>query len=93
MVEYPSQDSLLSLLKKVTEEVVAFDATALAEEAGDPITTNVVILGALTASGMLPFGEETVVNVLRESLRPAYFEMNRRAFELGKEGYVKALGN
>ena len=38
------------------------------------------------------FGEETVVKVLKESLRPTYFEMNRRAFELGKEGYVKALG-
>lgn len=92
MVEYPSQDSLLSLLGKVTGEVVAFDATALAEEAGDPITTNVVMLGALTASGKLPIGEETVVKVLKESLRPTYFEMNRRAFELGKEGYVKSLG-
>jgi len=50
------------------------------------------MLGALTASGELPFGEETVVKVLRESLRPAYFEMNRRAFELGKEGYAKAMG-
>ncbi len=92
MVEYPSQESLLALLGNVTEEVVAFDATALAEEAGDSITTNVVMLGALMASGVLPFGEETVVKVLRESLRPAYFEMNRRAFELGKKGYVKALG-
>jgi indolepyruvate ferredoxin oxidoreductase beta subunit len=91
MVEYPSQESLLTLLGKVTDEVVAFDATALAEEAGDPITTNVVMLGALTASGVLPFGEETVVKVLRESLRPAYFEMNRRALELGKEGYKKSL--
>jgi indolepyruvate ferredoxin oxidoreductase beta subunit len=71
---------------------VAFDATALAEEAGDPITTNVVMLGALTASGVLPFGEETVVKVLRESLRPAYFEMNRKALELGKQGYEKSLG-
>jgi indolepyruvate ferredoxin oxidoreductase beta subunit len=92
MVEYPSRESLLTLLGKVTDKIVAFDATALAEEAGDPITTNVVMLGALTASGVLPFGEETVVKVLRGSLRPAYFEMNRRALELGKEAYEKSKG-
>jgi Pyruvate/2-oxoacid:ferredoxin oxidoreductase gamma subunit len=47
------------------------------------------MIGALCASGKLPFSEETVVKALMESLRPAYFEMNRRAFELGKESYEK----
>ncbi|TRO48430.1 indolepyruvate ferredoxin oxidoreductase subunit beta [Candidatus Bathyarchaeota archaeon] len=92
MVEYPSQSSLLELLGKVTDRIVAFDATSLAEEAGDPITTNVVMLGALTASNVLPFGEEAVVKVLRESLRPAYFDLNRRALELGKDAYKKSKG-
>jgi indolepyruvate ferredoxin oxidoreductase beta subunit len=89
MVDYPSEDSLISLLGKVTDNIVAFDATSLAEKAGDPITTNVVMIGALCASGRLPFSEETVMKVLTENLRPAYFEMNRRALELGKEGYEK----
>ena len=43
------------------------------------------MLCALTASGELPFGEETIVKVLRESRRPACFEMNRRAFKLWKK--------
>jgi len=59
LVPYPGMDELMGLLSKVTDRLVAFDATRLAEEAGDPIATNVVMLGALTESGELPFGEET----------------------------------
>jgi indolepyruvate ferredoxin oxidoreductase beta subunit len=87
MVPYPDIGELVGLLGKVTDRVVAFDATSLAEEAGDPIATNVVMLGALTESGELPFGEETVVSTLRDSLRPRFLELNMRAFDLGRKAY------
>jgi indolepyruvate ferredoxin oxidoreductase beta subunit len=90
MMVYPDLGKLTSLLREVTDRVVSFDATALAEEAGDPIATNVVMIGALVASGELPFDEETVKTVLKESLRPRYYDINVRAFELGKEAYRKA---
>ena len=87
MVPYPGMGELMGLLGKVTDRLVAFDATSLAEEAGDPIATNVVMLGALTESGELPFGEETMLSTLRDSLRPRFLELNMRAFDLGKEAY------
>ena len=87
MVPYPEMGELMGLLGKVTDRLVAFDATSLAEEAGDPIATNVVMLGALTESGELPFGEETMLYTLRDSLRPRFLELNMRAFDLGKEAY------
>jgi len=90
MVPYPDRGELMGLLCKVAGRVVAFDATSLAEEAGDPIATNVVMLGALTESGQLPFGEETVLSTLRDSLRPRFLELNMRAFGLGKEAYREA---
>jgi len=90
MMAYPDLGKLTSLLWEVTDRVVSFDATALAEEAGDPIATNVVMIGALVASGELPFDEETVKTVLKESLRSRYYDINVRAFELGKEAYRKA---
>jgi indolepyruvate ferredoxin oxidoreductase beta subunit len=91
MVEYPGEDELMTLLRGVTEDIVAFDATSIAEEAGDPITTNVVMIGALTASGTLPFSEKTVVKALREMIRPAYLEINIRAFELGKKAFKQKI--
>ncbi len=87
MVPYPEMGELMGLLGKVTDRLVAFDATSLAEEAGDPIATNVVMLGALTESGELPFSEETMLSTLRDSLRPRFLELNMRAFYLGKEAY------
>jgi indolepyruvate ferredoxin oxidoreductase beta subunit len=87
MVEYPSSERLMALLSKVTGSIVSFDATALAEEAGDPITTNIVMIGALCASGLLPFSEKIVVEVMRQTLRPAYYEINLKAFKLGKEAF------
>ena len=86
-VSYPPLDKLLGLLDKVTDDVVAFDATSLAEEAGDPIATNVVMLGALTESGLLPFGKDLVEEVLREALHPRFLDLNLRAFELGKNAF------
>lgn len=90
MVAYPSEESLISLLKEVTDEIVLFDATRLANEAGDPITTNVVMLGALTESGRLPFSEDMIVTAMKSSLRHAYLELNMRAFDLGKKVFKQA---
>lgn len=89
MVPYPSLDKMMDLLKRITDEVVIFDATVLAEEAGDPIATNVVMLGALAESGVLPFPEETITRTLQDSLHPRFLELNMKAYELGREAFKK----
>jgi len=87
MMEYPSEDSLLSLLGEVTSDIVKFDATAIAEEAGDAIATNMVILGAIVESGKLPFDKEVVTATLRRSIRATYLEINLKAFRMGQIAY------
>jgi indolepyruvate ferredoxin oxidoreductase beta subunit len=87
MVPYPEMKDLLSLLGKVTKKVITFDATGLAEEAGDPIATNIVMLGALVESGMLPFSDDLMMNTLKESIRPRFLELNLRAYDLGRKAY------
>jgi indolepyruvate ferredoxin oxidoreductase beta subunit len=89
MMSYPDMDKILRLLKQVTENIHMFDATGLAEEAGDPITTNIVMLGSIVESGLLPYSEDIVIETLKSSLRPHFLEMNMRAFELGKKAYRK----
>ena len=87
LVLYPDKGEMMGLLRRVTGNVKAFDATAVAEEAGDPITTNIVMLGALTASGVLLYGEDVMVETIKAGLRPQFIELNMRAFELGKRAY------
>jgi indolepyruvate ferredoxin oxidoreductase beta subunit len=91
MIPYPDMDKLMELLKQVTGNIHEFDATGIAEKAGDPITTNIVMLGALTESGLLSYSEETVLETLKESLRPQFLELNLRAFELGKKAYQRLV--
>jgi len=91
MMAYPEMEKLMALLREVTERIVSFDATALAEEAGDPIATNMVMIGSLAASGVLPFGEETVLQVMKESLRPRYYDLNLKAFQLGRRAFEAAI--
>ena len=90
MMKYPSEESLLALLGEVTSDIVTFDATALAEEAGDAISTNMVILGAMVESGWLPFSEEVVLDALRSGVRAAFLETNMKAFRLGQEVFRKS---
>jgi indolepyruvate ferredoxin oxidoreductase beta subunit len=87
MREYPDMEKMLGLLRNVTDDIHLFDATGIAEEAGDPITTNIVMLGAITRSGLLPYDEKAVVETLKAGLKPRFLEMNMRAFELGKKAY------
>lgn len=56
-VSYPSKDEVLSkILANVRAEAVhIIDADSLALRAGNPRTVNVVMLGALSATGILPF--------------------------------------
>ena len=91
MIPYPDIGKLIGLLEQVTENIHLFDATGIAEEAGDPITTNIVMLGALVESGMLPYSEETVLQTLRDSLKPHFLEMNMTAFKLGQQNYHKIV--
>jgi indolepyruvate ferredoxin oxidoreductase beta subunit len=88
MVPYPKIGKLIEIMEKVTQNIVSFDATNLAEKAGDPIATNIVMFGALVESKLLPFNEKIAKITLKESLHPRFYELNKRAFELGRKAYI-----
>jgi indolepyruvate ferredoxin oxidoreductase beta subunit len=90
MCRYPSEKDLLGLLRRVSSKVVVFDATGLAEKAGDPIATNIVMLGALAASNVLPFGEKEIKAVMKESIPDRFLDLNTMAFKLGADAFKKA---
>jgi indolepyruvate ferredoxin oxidoreductase beta subunit len=69
--------------------LLAFDATALAREAGSPLAVNMVLLGALAAAGSLPFSPAELTEVIRTKTNPRFLESNLTAFTKGME----AAGN
>ena len=82
-IEYPDLEKIIEKIKDFTEKLIVIDALDLARKAGNSITRNMVMLGALAATGTLPLKTETLKETIRELVRPAYLEMNIKAFELG----------
>jgi len=90
MRKYPEEGELLRLIRKVSGKVVVFDATGLAEKAGDPIATNMVMLGALAAANILPFSEDRITATMKASIPARFLELNTKAFKLGTEAFKKS---
>ena len=82
---YPDVSQLIEALGRLTGNVVSFDATELAVEAGNERTMNVVLLGALAASGRLPFGTEALREAVLSRVPPRTVEVNEAAFNLGHD--------
>jgi indolepyruvate ferredoxin oxidoreductase, beta subunit len=82
-------------LKKVFEEIsknaelYTIDALTLAKDAGATITKTVVMLGALAATGILPFKSDVLLQTILESVPAKYKEINKKAFEGGMKALKK----
>lgn len=79
--EYP--DNVMAVLEEKAGTVKAFDALEIAESCGSVKAVNVVLLGA--ASKDLPFDEDTWIKVIEENVKPKFVELNKKAFELGRQ--------
>ncbi|MDK2915137.1 MAG: indolepyruvate ferredoxin oxidoreductase, beta subunit [Thermococcaceae archaeon] len=93
LATYPSLDEM----KKIVEEdfggkFMAFDSEKLAMEAGNIVTTNVVLIGALSQTPGFPLSEEGIKEVIRISVPPKTIDVNMKAFELGVKAAKEMLG-
>ncbi len=83
--EYPNVKKILEQVRGFTEKIITIDAEALAKKAGTAMAQNIVMTGAVAATGILPVKLETLKVVLRELVPAKYVDTNMRAFELGYE--------
>jgi indolepyruvate ferredoxin oxidoreductase beta subunit len=88
---YPTQEEIINKLKKVTDRIITLDASTLAKEAGSLQATNVVMLGALFGTGLMPVKDETAKEAILGRFKAKVGEMNIKAFDLGYELVKKAL--
>lgn len=80
---YPPLEEIMALIEAKIDTVMAFDGSALAEKAGNPLSLNMVMLGALIGSGTIPIGAEAMKNTISMSTKKAFLEHNLKAFDLG----------
>ncbi|MFO7991648.1 MAG: indolepyruvate ferredoxin oxidoreductase subunit beta [Thermoplasmata archaeon] len=82
---YPSIDELLESLEGMTDKLIKIDAEMLAKEAGAAITQNIVLVGALTATGVLPMSKDEMLEAVIESVPDKFEDINEKAFLKGYE--------
>jgi indolepyruvate ferredoxin oxidoreductase beta subunit len=87
---YPDLKQLQNLIRAKTAKLIAFNAAKLAEEAGNPLAVNMVLLGALIQTGVLPLETEQVKEAMQRKTKPAFLSSNLKAFELGYTAAAKA---
>lgn len=80
---YPPVDKSLEIIRKKAKKVIAIDGIVMANEAGNPLSLNMVMLGALIGSGTIPIGAEDMKKTISASTKKAFLESNLKAFDLG----------
>jgi indolepyruvate ferredoxin oxidoreductase, beta subunit len=88
---YPDDGQLRAAVAQVTDRAAYVDGAAIAETLGNIRAANVVLLGALSALmeqgglGGPALTAETWLGVIEGRVPAKYVELNRRAFQAGRE--------
>jgi indolepyruvate ferredoxin oxidoreductase beta subunit len=90
---YLSADDVRERLLEATDKVFVVDALSIAREAGNPLTENTVMLGALSTVEDFWVPEGALTEAIQESVPSKTLEANLKAFELGRKAAFKGLCN
>ena len=82
---YPPVEESLQFIRERAQRTIELDGNGIAEEVGNPLSLNMVMLGALIGSGTTPVTAEEMKKVLSSSTKKAFLESNLKAFDLGMQ--------
>lgn len=88
LTKYPQIEEILRKIREVSPRMLVLNPYDLAVKAGDAIAANMVMLGSLAGTGILPIKVESLKQAIKERFRGKMVEINLKALELGYN-YVK----
>jgi indolepyruvate ferredoxin oxidoreductase beta subunit len=88
--KYPSVEKLMNDIRTLSAETFIVPATEEAKKMGNPIMANVILVGALVGTGLLPLDRKAMVPVLKERF-PRDLTINMKAFDKGLELVKKQM--
>ena len=80
---YPDLEELKKLIRAKTAKFIAFDGIELAKQAGNVMSLNIVLLGALIQTGVLQLTADSVKKAIETTTKQAFVKTNLKAFDLG----------
>lgn len=87
---YPELQNIQTLIREKTARLIALDASNLAKQAGNIMAVNMVLLGSLIQTSVLPISAENIKKAIRTTTKKAFVDINLKAFDLGFAGAKKA---
>lgn len=89
--EYPDVEEMFADLEDKSDKLLKIDAEKLGKEAGAAITQNIVMIGALTATEVLPVSKEEIIESIERQVPEKFVDINKKAFELGYQEAKKQM--
>ena len=88
---YPDIEAILEKLNDTTKQVITLNATQAASEAGSRLAANIVMLGALFGTGLVPIKQTTLKGEIENRFAAKLAPVNLKAFDIGFQIYQKSL--
>jgi len=82
---YPDRDQLFAKIESLSKKAYFLPATRKALEMGNPILSNIMLIGAVAGAKLLPITEEDLTTAVATYMSPDKVEINRQAFRIGLE--------
>ncbi|MCL1865146.1 MAG: indolepyruvate oxidoreductase subunit beta [Spirochaetes bacterium] len=83
-LKYPTMDELNASLLQLCSKIYFIDATEKAIQLGNPILSNVIMIGAAAGLNVVPMEESDFEKIMSVSLPPEKMKINMEGFKLGK---------
>ena len=90
--KYVKYDEIINAIKKSGANNCEIDALKLAHDAGNPLTENVVMVGALSAFSDFPIKKDIMLEAVKNIVPKKAVEVNIKAFENGFNAFNKING-
>ncbi len=81
--QYPSLDKIKETIRELAQKAWFVDATEIALSLGSPIFTNIIMVGALAGTLLLPLSQKTYEETIKDGFPEAHLEVNLKAFGQG----------
>ncbi len=81
--KYPEIQKALELVGASVRRLITLDGNTLAERAGNPLSLNMVMLGALVGSRIVFLDEKILRDAITGNTKKKFLESNLKAFDLG----------
>lgn len=82
---YPEIETIQKTLEGLSSRVWMIEATEEAMKLKNPILSNIIMIGAVSALGLLPLDLEDFNGVIEETFPKKLLDVNRQAFQIGRD--------